>query len=298
MIQKQAFIFPAFITDYTQKELEIFSGNGVDFNAYLKVASDKLGIVLPEFSYNADDYRNDELLAQIIAYLFSCAFTDLLKKKGVKPDFGAGYSMGIYANLYAAGSIKLEDGIQIIFNAFKLVNELSCSGQYGMGGIIGLNVNDINEIISQLNFDSEIINSNSEFSHVIAGKKNDVNKVLDLAKTEGALNVIELNVKTPYHSRFLAGFAERFNGYVNTIEMKAPQFPIISTYDQRIITEIKEVRKELVFNLTSRINWYKTMQVLLNTGVKEFYECGAGKDLSKIARFIDGDFKFIPINKI
>jgi [acyl-carrier-protein] S-malonyltransferase len=298
MIQKQAFIFPAFITDFTQKELETFAGNGIDFKAYLKIASDKLGIVLPEFSYHSEDYKNDELLAQIIAYLFSCAFADLLKKKGVKPDFGAGYSMGIYANLYAAGSIKLEDGIQIIFNAFNLVNELSCSGQYGMGGIIGLTDNDINQLISQSNSEVEIINSNSEFSHVVAGKKQDINKVLELAKTEGALNVVGLNVKTPYHSNFLSRFANRFEDFINSIDISKPQFTIISTYDHRTINSVDEIRKELVYNLTSKINWYKTMQVLLNNGVNLFYECGAGKDLSKIARFIDGDFKFIPINKI
>jgi len=298
MIQKQAFLFPAFITDYTQKELELLSGNGIDFNVYIKSASDKLGIVLPKFSYTDENYRNDELLAQIIAYLFSCAFSDLLMKKGVKPDFGAGYSMGIYANLYAAGSIKLEDGIQIIFNAFNLVNELSCSGQYGMGGVIGLSNDDINQLINKSNFEIEIINTNSEFSHVIAGKKHDVNKVLELAKTEGALNVVELNVKTPYHSKFLSVFADRFASFINTIEISKPQFSIISTHDQRSINSVDEIRKELVYNLTSKINWYKTMQVLLSRSVNLFYECGAGKDLSKIARFIDGNFKVIPINKI
>lgn len=298
MIQKQAFLFPAFITDYTQKELELLSGNGIDFNVYLKTASDKLGIVLPKFSYTEEDFRNDELLAQIIAYLFSCAFSDLLKKKNIKPSFGAGYSMGIYANLYAAESISLEEGIHIIYNAFKLVNELACSGKYGMGGIIGLNVDDINEIIKKSNSNIEIINSNSEFSHVVAGTKNDVNTVLRLATIEGALNAVELNVKTPYHSRFLTVFDDRFTSFVNTIVLKAPKFPIVSTFDQRLITTSDELKKELVFNLTSKINWYKTMQVLLKNRVNEFYECGAGKDLSKIARFIDGDFKFFSIYKM
>ena len=294
---KSAILFPAFITDYTQKELDILSSHGINFNAYVNIASDNLGIILPEFSYHSNEYRNDELLAQIIAYLFSCAFSDILKNKDSNPDFVAGYSMGIYAGLYAAGSISLEDGIKIIYNAFKLVNELSCSGEYGMGGIIGLNQDDINEIIGKSELEVEIINTNSEFSHVIAGIKTDVEKVLEAAKIEGALNAIPLNVKTPYHSRFLHVFESRFSAFLKTIDVKVPQFPLVSTYDQRIIDSVEEIRNELIYNLTAKISWYKTMQQLLNNGVNEFYECGAGKDLSKIARFIEGDFKFVSLAK-
>lgn len=298
MTNKSAFLFPAFITDYTQKELEVLSNSGIDFNSYLKVASDKLGLVFPEFSYQSEEYRKDELLAQIIAYLFSCAFSDILKNKKIIPDYAAGYSMGIYAGLYSAGSISISDGIQIIYKAFELVNELACKGEYGMGGIIGLSRIDIDEIITKSNSDVEVINSNSEFSHVIAGIKTHVLKTLDLARIEGALNAIPLNVKTPYHSRFLNFFAERFSNFIETIDFKTPQFNIISTYDQRQVSSIEEIKLELVHNLTSKINWYRTMNVLLENDVKEFYECGAGKDLSKISRFIEGDFKVISIQKV
>jgi [acyl-carrier-protein] S-malonyltransferase len=298
MTNKSAFLFPAFITDYTQKELDVLSNHGIDFNSYLKVASNKLGVVFPEFSYQSEEFKNDELLAQIIAYLFSCAFSDILKNKKIKPDFAAGYSMGIYATLYSANSISISDGIQIIYKAFELVNELACKGEYSMGGIIGLSRNDIDEIICKSNADVEVINSNSEFSHVIAGVKTDVLNTLELAKNEGALNAIPLNVKTPYHSRFLNVFADRFRCFIETIDFKTPQFNIISTYDQRMVTSIEEIKKELVYNLTEKIDWYKTMQVLLDYEVNEFYECGAGKDLSKIARFIEGDFKVISIQKV
>lgn len=297
MKNKSAYVFPAFITDYTQKELNVLSGNGIDFNDYIELASDKLGVVLPSFSYESIEYRNDELLAQIVAYLFSCAFTDLLKKRDNYPDFGAGYSMGIYATLYSSGSIKLTDGITIIYKAFELVNELACTGEYGMGGIIGLSFNDILDIIKNENLNAEVINTNSEFSHVIAGPKTHVLKTLEIAKTEGALNAVPLNVKTPYHSKYLHNFANRFSSLLKTIDISKPHFPIVSTFDQRKINSVDEIRNELIYNLTEKINWYKTMQVLLQNQVNEFYECGAGKDLSKITRFIEGDFRFISLHK-
>ncbi|HAN18059.1 MAG: hypothetical protein A2X13_03800 [Bacteroidetes bacterium GWC2_33_15] len=298
MRTKTAILFPAFITEYTQKEIETLSRNKIDFNKYIQQASETLGIDLPAFSYNSAEYRNDELLAQVIAYLFSCAGFDLIKKNRVNIDFGAGYSMGIYSGLYAANSICLTDGIKIIYKAFELVSELSCTGEYAMAGIIGLTIDDINGIIKNKNFEIEIINVNSEHSLVIAGKKADVLRMIDFAKIEGALAVTALNVKTPYHSEYLKTFANRFSDFVNTLDIKDTEFPIISTFDQRLISTSAEIRKELVYNLTEKINWYKTMQTLIKNDVSLFYECGAGKDLSKIARFIDGDFKVIQMHAI
>lgn len=298
MNKKSAILLPAFITDYTHKELDILLRNNIEFTKYLKTASDTLEISMPQFSYDSNAYKNDELLAQIIAYLFGCSFFDLLIQKGIKPDFGAGYSMGIYANLYAAGSISLSDGILIINKAFNLVNELASTGEYGMGGIIGLSQDDVNEILQNKGLNAEIINVNSEHSIVIAGEKIDIERTLKLAKNEGALNTVELNVKTPYHSGLLSIFGERFQNYIESIHINNPRFKIVSTYDQRDIVNSTEIRNELVYNLTCKINWYKTMQELLNKGVTEFYECGAGKDLLKIARFIDGDFVLIPMHKL
>ena len=52
MENKTAFIFPAFITEFTRNEIEFLDRNSIDFNDYLHKASVALNIELPEFSYN------------------------------------------------------------------------------------------------------------------------------------------------------------------------------------------------------------------------------------------------------
>ena len=108
------------------------------------------------------------------------------------------------------------------------------------------------------------------------------------AKEEGAMSSVELTVNTPYHSKYLINYSESFKRYINTIQICDAEIPIISTYDQREIVKVSEIKSELLFNLTSKINWYKTMQQLLTKDVSNIYECGAGKDLKKISRFIKG----------
>ncbi|NOQ24611.1 MAG: acyltransferase domain-containing protein [Bacteroidales bacterium] len=297
MSQKTAFVFPAFISEFTKKELDFLSENNIDFNNYLQRVSVALEIDLPEFSYVSNNYNN-ELKSQLLAYLFSCAFYDILEKKGIEPQFVAGYSMGIYASLYASKSISLEEGAKFIYTAYTIVSKLTETKKFGMGAIIGLPIKDIKYLIEENAPDTEIINVNNEHSIVIAGKKKDINLVLERAKEEGAMSSIELTVNTPYHSKYLLKYSESFQKYISTIQICDAEIPIISTYDQREIVKVSEIKSELLFNLTSKINWYKTMQKLLTKDVSNIYECGAGKDLKKISRFIKGDYKMNSIYKI
>lgn len=298
MKNKTAFIFPAFITEFTRNEIDFLRKKSIDFDAYINRASEALNIDLPKFSYTSNTYIDNELNSQILAFLFSCAIHDSLKKKGIVPQIVAGYSMGIYASLYAVKSITLEDGVKLIFTAFNLIKELTCTKNYGMVAIVGLPVKDVEYLINQYATDSEIININNEHSLVIAGEKSDNNVVLKKAKDEGALSAINLTVDTPYHSKHLLKYSDSFKKYINTIAIKKAEIPIISTYDQRKFTKVSEIKSELILNLTSKINWYKTMKKLIVDNVSEMYECGAGKDLKKISRFISGDYKMKSIYKI
>jgi len=69
-------------------------------------------------------------------------------------------------------------------------------------------------------------------------------------------------------------------------------------YRLALISSAEDIKSELVFNLTQRINWYKTMQQLISLGVDNMYECGAGKDLKKMSRFIQGNYKLQSVHKI
>lgn len=291
MKNKIAFIFPAFITDFTEKELELLDQHGIDLDSYILKIAEALQLDLPVFKYDSSEYASNELYSQLLAYAFSCAFNDILNSKNIFPDTLAGYSMGIYAALYASRSVNMEDGARLINYAYNLVNEITQTKLYGMAAIVGLTVNDINTLIVKNNLDLEIINVNNEHSLVIAGEKREIAILLHKAKEEGAITTAELTVNTPYHSKYLLKYANPFKEYLETISFKDTTIPIVSTFDQRVVNDISEIKAELIYNLTQKINWYKTMLKLLENNIEEIYECGAGKDLKKISRFIKGEYK-------
>jgi len=287
-----AFVFPAFITEYSGKEMEFLLKNRSDLNLYIQKASLVTGIKLPAFNYESNYFRNNELYSQLIAYIFSCAFVDVLKQKQVDCKYVAGYSMGIYASLYAAGAYKFETGIEIITHAYNHVREITESKKYGMAAFIGLTDSDLLHLIKGNNLKIEIINVNNQHSMVTAGLRSDIKRLVSIATEEGAMSAGELTVDTPYHSKFLQSYADSFRSFLKQIDFQKPSVPVVSTYDQRIIDSVDEIKKELAFNLTEKINWYKTMQKIIQEKVSVFYEVGAGKDLKKMSRFIEGDYRF------
>ncbi len=293
----KAFIFPAFITEFTHEEVEFLEINSVALRDYIGKISDAVHVDLPGFKYDSIAYKENELYSQLLAYAFSCAFNDILNTKNIIPDYIAGYSMGIYASFYASNAISFEDGAKLIHKAFQLVEDLSRTKQYAMGSIIGLTLHDIKLLIKK-HVEVEVININNEHSYVIAGKREQVLLVLGKAKEEGAISVNELTVNTPYHSKFLLPYSEAFADYIDNMNINSCKIPVISTFDQRIIRKAEDIKLELVFNLTQKINWYETMLSLIDQKVVEMYECGAGKDLKKISRFIKADYKLKSVYKV
>lgn len=298
MKMKTAWIFPAFITEYIGHEDQILSRLSSDFNPLLKRASEVTGTDLIHFQMGVNDFMNEELKNQYISYVFSCSVVNILKKRGSTPDLISGLSMGIYAALYAGNSISYEDGLRCIKEAYELSANRLNQYDFGMGAIIGLTHWELENILSSIGSNVDIVNSNGHLSFVISGISADVKRVASKARMEGAFHSGLLDVFCPYHSRFMKDVASDFHAFVNELEIETSDIPLVSLIDQKSFRHREEITQELARNLDSEINWHLTMKAMIEQGIKTFIECGAGKSLYKIGKFIDGDFNIISMNKL
>ena len=142
-------------------------------------------------------------------------------------------------------------------------------------------------------------NTNGTYSHMVSGIKPVIERVLDLAKKEGALHAAMMNVTCPYHTSLLNDASEKFKDCVlQEITLKDSTIKIVSGIDQRIISIREEIIRELSANINTEINWLKTMEKMLELNVGSFVECGAGTSLYKIGKFIKGDFKIYSVSSL
>lgn len=295
---KTAWIFPAFITEYIGQEDQILSLLSSDFDRLLLRAAEVTETDLYSFQMGTNDFRTEELKNQYISYVFSCAVVHILQKRGLKPDFLSGLSMGIYAALYAGNSIAYEDGLRCIKEAYELSEHRLNHYDFGMGAIIGLTHEELSQIVLSIGSDVDIVNTNGHLSYVISGISSDVKRVASTAQTEGAFHSGLLDVSCPYHSKFMKEVASEFHAFADQLTIKTSDIPLVSLIDQKPFRHRKEITQELARNLDSEINWFRTMLTMVEKGIHTFIECGAGRSLYKIGKFIEGDFKIISLNKL
>lgn len=290
-------IFPAFVNEYSGKEEHAVNAFKNNFVQLISSASDFLKLDLTGFDFTENNFLHDEYKSQCISYLFSCSVSDILKDQKIRPSFVSGYSMGIYAALYYCGSVTLNEGLSLVKNAWDIICGVTAEGKYGMGMIIGLNKSDLLNFIN-CEAEVEICNQNNQHTFIISGSFEAVEHVLLAAKTEGALRANLLPVSKPYHSHFLVSAVPEFAKIVNELPFRTPNYKYISAIDQQIIDTAEGLRKEVVKNLSNRMNWLDTMSQLLALGTDIFFECGAGDSLTRNSRFIEGNFKSFSVGKL
>jgi [acyl-carrier-protein] S-malonyltransferase len=292
-----AVIFPAFVNEYTGAEENFLSSSENSFTRLLEKASAILKTDLTGFDFINNNFLHDEEKTQYISYIFSCCVADILSGNNVNPSYISGYSMGIYATLYYCRSVSFDNGLMLVKNAWEIISAITAGHSYGMGMIIGLEEKDLLSIMES-EMDIEICNRNNRHTFIISGSRMAVENVLASAKNEGALKTSILPVSNPYHSRFLKSCAKSFEVIVSKLELSDPLYRYISALDQRIIGTGKDLKKEVILNLSEKMNWAETMNSLIKQDVDVVIECGAGDGLTRNSRFIDGNFKSFSINKL
>jgi [acyl-carrier-protein] S-malonyltransferase len=290
-------IFPAFVNEYKGNEDRINRDIGNSFNRLLESASEYLNTDLTGFDFRRNNFLEDEIKSQYISYIFSCSVAGFLKSQKVRPSCVSGYSMGIYAALYYCGSVDFNQGLRMVKQAWDTLCRVTGEGRFGMGMVIGLDEADLVALL-QGRKEVEISNQNNPYTYILSGSHREVERVLTAAKEEGAMRANMLPVSKPYHSRFLKRASPEYAETIRDLIFMTPLYPYISAMDQNLIITGEGLRKEVIMNLSSRMNWLKTMNSLLSMGTDMIFECGAGDGLTRNARFIEGKFQSYSIDKL
>ena len=170
----------------------------------------------------------------------------------------------------------------------------------GISAIIGLSLQDTTAILEKECLRSICrINSNNEYCHIFCGEKEELEHFNQQAMEADAINAITLDASLPYHHPQLSdNIKDPFSDFLKSISWRSAQYPLISTLDQRLLSEPDELIQFTADHLCSPINWSKTVERLYDKGCTQFYECGPGISLTQNARFIAGKAKWINTQNI
>ena len=296
MQQKLAFIYPAFVLKYTGNEVSILEKNKVHFSEKLVELSNYTGENLSDFDIVNNNFLTDELKNQYLSYMFSCTFSDILKENRIEADYITGFSMGIYAALYKAGSIDFKTGSLIIKDVFYKIKDILAGKDFSMASVIGFTKEEI-DIYLQKFSSIECVIQNGEHSFVLSGPAENMGMALGFFQEEGAIHLSKFSVSCPYHSSVLSPYKSLFEKLLEKYTIKDSIIPITSFIDNRQVNTFEEVKEEIVKNIISPLNFYNSLIYLQKQGVNKIIEVGPGDSLTKSSKFIEGNFKFQALAK-
>jgi [acyl-carrier-protein] S-malonyltransferase len=225
--------------------------------------------------------------AQPGIFLVSWVAFELLKEQGtsLKFDATAGLSLGEFTALTAAGAMSFEDGLRVVRQRGKFMQEACDATRGSMAAIIGLDEAPTREVCAQAGV--TLANLNCPGQIVISGEAEKIAGAVELAKAKGAKRAIPLQVAGAYHSPFMSSAQPKLQGELAKIKISAPSIPVISNVTAQPHSAPAEISTRLVEQVCSSVLWENSMRYLLAQGFTRFIELGPGTALSGFMKRID-----------
>lgn len=159
-----------------------------------------------------------------------------------------------------------------------------------MAAVLGLEENVVAEICAAVAASGAIVqvaNDNCPGQIVISGERDGMEAAMARLSAAGARKVTPLAVSIAAHSPLMAPAAAELRAAIQATPLEKPSVPVIGNTSARPLTEVDEIRSELVEQLTGSVRWTASMQHALNEGAQSFVEIGPGDVLTKLMRRID-----------
>lgn len=199
--------------------------------------------------------------------------------------FVAGHSLGEYAALYAAGVFSFSDGLRLVRERGRLMKQAGEQNPGSMAAIIALEDDTVQDICDRIG-NVQVANFNSPGQVVISGAKAAVASAMQAAKERKAKLVTPLDVSIAAHSKLMACVVDEFAQAVNRTPLNPPQKSVIANISARPLESIEAIRAELIQQLTSSVQWTRSIEYLVAQGVNTFVEIGPGKVLTGLIKRI------------
>ena len=201
------------------------------------------------------------------------------------PFFLAGHSLGEYTALAAAGVFDFTIAVRLARERGRLMYEAGQKRPGAMSAIMGLDEVKLTEVCKAS--DTVMANINSPGQIVISGAAENIKKAMELATAAGASRAIPLQVSGAFHSPLMQPAVQGMIKYLDATAFKKPSIPVIGNVAALPLATPEDVKTELRKQLTSPVQWQRTIEYMVQQGVTIFIEIGPAKVLTGLIKRIN-----------
>lgn len=198
--------------------------------------------------------------------------------------FTAGLSLGEYGALCAAGVLSFEESLDLIQKRAQLMEIAAKQNPGKMAAVIGFDVNRLEQICCDAG--CEIANYNAPDQIVITGLVAAVDKACALILAAGGKKVIPLDVAGAFHSSLMKSAADLFVADLKTVKFHVSDVKVVSNVTACPQISDDVIRENLAKQIYSSVQWVKTINFFVSSGITDLVEIGPGRILKGLVRKI------------
>ena len=269
----------------------LFSGQGaqkVGMGSDLKAASPAAASLLDDAAGILDfsladvmaDGPEDELTrtsrCQPALYVHGLMCLKVLQEKvpGLEPVAAAGLSLGEFTAHAAAGTFGFADGLKIVHQRGKFMEEACEANPGSMAAVIGGTEEQVRGLAKESGVD--VANLNSPGQIVLSGTAEGIDKVVAGAKAAGCRMAKKLPVAGAYHSSLMAPAQEKLFGVLDDAAFVSPLIPVVANFTAAVEQGDVAIKDSLAQQVTGSVRWVESIERLLEEGHTTFLELGPG----------------------
>jgi [acyl-carrier-protein] S-malonyltransferase len=295
-----AFLFPGQGSQYVGMGKD-FLENDADAGALMAQAEELSGYPLRKLCLEGplEELTRTAHLQPAVTVLNLMAL-QALGRAGIEPALVAGHSLGEYSALCAAGVVSPEAALRLTTERGRLMEREADLHPGVMSAILGLDIDQVSEIVAQVR-DRGIItvaNHNSAQQIVISGEPAPLTAAGELAGARGG-KAIALKVSGAWHSELVAGAVGDFSTFMDKIDFRPPRLPLLFNVSAGEEHRPAAIRRIMARQIASTVRWYEIMNQCLARGIRTFVEVGPKTVLSGLLKKIvaaDYDYRCFQVD--
>jgi [acyl-carrier-protein] S-malonyltransferase len=299
-LPKVAYVFPGQGSQSTGMGLDLYNSYPSAKEIFVE-ADASLGFSLSRLCFEGPEEelrKTHNVQPAILVVSIAClkALEEAAIANFPSPTFVAGHSLGEYTALVAAGVLGLTDAVLLVRERGRLMYEAGLKNPGSMLAIMGLD----EETVKDISFHSgtEISNINCPGQIVVSGAAQALVEADKLARVKGARALRPLKVSGAFHSALMEPIIAEFSRIVSDVRFQPPVIPVISNVTARPLTDVDSIKEELVKQLRNCIQWQRSVEYMMHSGITTFYEIGPGRVLTGLIRRINSELQIFNISGV
>ena len=277
----KAYVFPGQGAQFVGMGKDLYENNAKAKELFDK-ANEILGYRITDIMFEGTDEDLKQTKVTQPAVFLHSVITALCLDD-FKPDMVAGHSLGEFSALTAAGALTFEDGLRLVYARAMAMQKACEATPSTMAAIIGLPDEAIEKICAEVSKEGNVVvpaNYNSPGQVVISGNVEAVKEACAKLKEAGAKRALPLAVGGAFHSPLMEPARVELAKAIEAAPVSQPVCPVYQNVDALPHTDPKEIKDNLLKQLTAPVRWTQSVQHMLADGMTEFVECGPGTVLT------------------